>query len=225
MARRTLAGTPGLADGTGEPSGGVVLAPGTTYRDVEPDGDRGGDGVVDPADVGTGSDRTAETDSGSAARKRRGRPRGSRNGRKAASNDLDVASLAEWVSEIHSMIAWATGTPELALDEASEEHVKLTRAATRVLRHYDIPAMSAEALDWASLVKVCAALYVPRIGAIAMRRKLEAAPKKPPPAASSSAPSPAAPQQRPPSQSVGVPTGVAPDGRPIYTVVDPTQLQ
>jgi hypothetical protein len=57
------------------------------------------------------------------------------------------------------MLAFATGIPEFALDESKGEHEKLARAAERVARHYNIPALDPVTRDWIMLAKTAGIIY------------------------------------------------------------------
>jgi len=123
------------------------------------------------------------------------------------------------------MIAWATGTPELALDEEKEEHVILTRAVANVARHYGITVPSGKVVDWANLLKCLSVIYGPRIGAIALRHRAERAKNVTPVKKETPQPAPQAAQQTPQSGRARVIIGADAKGNPIYQDVDAGQLQ
>lgn len=122
----------------------------------------------DSAAAGTGSV------GGEPARKR-GRPKGSHNKphtETQASIPLDRDAVTAILFSIHTMLAAATKTPELALDE--KEARGIAEAATKVAAFYDVAA-SAKTIAWANLVSALGVVYGPRVIAIGMRRKHERA--------------------------------------------------
>jgi hypothetical protein len=123
------------------------------------------------------------------------------------------------LSEIHSGIALMVNVPELALDEAQEEHIKLARAIERVKRHYDLPSISPVALDWFLLLKAAFMIYGSRLIAYNLRRRAEAAKVVSPPAVVKPAqPAPTAPPPK-------APTPAPPPDAPVGMRPPPTHIR
>lgn len=66
------------------------------------------------------------------------------------------------------MIAMKTETPEFMLGEG--EGKAFMDAAQNVMRHYSVQTTQ-KALDWIAFMGVASGMYVPRIAAVAMRKK------------------------------------------------------
>lgn len=128
----------GSGDNSGDGDGGNVISPKLGN----------GDGT-DNGDGGTG---------GGEPRRGRGRPAGSATKKKA---EISVTSLAEVIAFAHVGIATVFKNDAWALDEG--ESKRLAEAAAKVLRHYDTPAISAQAMDWIGLLMVAGNIYGPRI--------------------------------------------------------------
>lgn len=66
------------------------------------------------------------------------------------------------------MIAMKTETPEFMLGEG--EGKAFMDAAQNVMRHYSVQTTQ-KALDWIAFMGVASGMYVPRIAAVAVRKK------------------------------------------------------
>lgn len=170
---------------------------------------RQADGDAKPADSGdTGfvvepGSIVAETDAGSDSstdRKRRSDAGRKRGPRAKAPDQVDLGSVAETISEIHSFLAFLTGVREFALDEAKEEHIKIARGLERVARHYDIPAIREPYLSWFLLFKTLGFVYGAHYHAYSERMRSEHArdvtPRAAVPAAPNAPQAKSAPQAR-----------------------------
>lgn len=71
----------------------------------------------------------------------------------------------------HVGLAMAFQNPDIELAETEGE--KLSTALQKVLRHYDVPAVSAQVTDWIGLIVCCGTIYGPRISASMMERKIK----------------------------------------------------
>lgn len=76
------------------------------------------------------------------------------------------------------MLATITGNQMLAID--TDEAGKLAQAMQRVARHYDVPGLSQQTIDWIGLIQTVGAIYGSRIMAARMERAAERATKPPP---------------------------------------------
>jgi len=117
--------------------------------------------VIEPSavigDAGTASgNENSNNPGGRKPRSDRGKKRGPRT---AKEDKIDITVFSETISEIHSMLAYFTGIPEMALDEKSGEHEKLGRAISRVARHYDMPNIDPVKYDWFMLFKTMVLIY------------------------------------------------------------------
>lgn len=84
---------------------------------------------------------------------------------------------------LHVLIATQTGTPEFML--GPDEGKQFMQAAQNVMRHYSVQTTQ-KALDWIAFAGVTSGMYVPRIAAVAMRKKQNRQPvaqRRPSPAA------------------------------------------
>lgn len=179
MARKARSGAANNSngvDGNGGNSEGANAAPGGS----EPgggsgDGGSGGDSgdVISPK-LGNG-DGTDNGDGGtgtSEPRRGRGRPAGSRTQKKA---EISVGTLADVIAFAHVGLASVLKNDAWALDET--ECKRLADASAKVLRHYDTPAISAQAMDWIGLLMVAGNIYGPRIAMAVSDRKPRPAPQ------------------------------------------------
>lgn len=176
MAAFARTGTYDVDDGTGVNAGNVDGDSSPVDGNAAPDNSGDGNDIVRPERLGNDDGNSGEP----VGRKRRadaGRKRGPRSKTDAA----DLGSLAEIISETHSMLAYMTGIQEMALDETKEEHVKLARAVNRVAAHYDLPAIDPKTRDWLLLAKTAGIIYGSRFMAYQARRgsAKSAAPAKP----------------------------------------------
>lgn len=89
------------------------------------------------------------------------------------------------------MLATVTAVPELAID--GKEGDAMAKALANVMRHYDVPMVSAKTLDHIALLQCLATVYGTRIVAIRARkfaenakrvRRTDEPPPAPPPAGS-----------------------------------------
>lgn len=180
MARKDRGGSKPTQNGVSSDGGnseGANAAPGGS----EPgggsgDGGSGGDSgdVISPK-LGNG-DGTDNGDGGtgtSEPRRGRGRPAGSRT--QKAKVVLDVTSLNEVISFAHTALATVLKNDVWELDAG--ESKRLAEAASKVLRHYDTPAISAQAIDWIGLLMVAGNIYGPRIAMAVSDRKPRPAPQ------------------------------------------------
>jgi len=71
------------------------------------------------------------------------------------------------------MLATITGNAMIAID--TDEAAKLAQAAQRVARHYDVPGMSQQTIDWIGLIQTVGAIYGSRIMAARLERAAERA--------------------------------------------------
>lgn len=151
-------------------------------------GNNGLDGFpsVNPADHGgDGGGGTDSADSGGEQRRRRGRPPGSRNkrtdagggtgervkrspgARTSAKATLDIDGVSALLVLIHRGIQDRARTVDVDGVEVwpitSSEGDALAKAASNVLRHYDLVA-SQKAMDIGAAITVAFAVYMPRIG-------------------------------------------------------------
>lgn len=69
------------------------------------------------------------------------------------------------------MLAALTKVREIELDE--EESGKLAQAIGNVTRHYDIPGLQQQTLDWINLAMACGTIYGQRIMAYNIRKASE----------------------------------------------------
>lgn len=118
--------------------------------------------VIDPADVGGGSDDSSGgTGPGEPEPRRRGRKPGSRNKpRSQKAGNLNPHGLELMLFSTHKMLASMTGAAELELDK--DESAALAEAASAVARHYDFE-LPEKTVDWYNLMTMCGAIYGPRI--------------------------------------------------------------
>lgn len=73
------------------------------------------------------------------------------------------------------MLATITGNSRLVVEP--EEAQRLATALQRVARHYDVPGMKQETLDWIGLIQTAGAIYGSRIMAARFERMSEPNPK------------------------------------------------
>lgn len=100
------------------------------------------------------------------------------------------------------MLATITGNANIAIE--TDEAQKLATAMQRVARHYDVPGMKQETLDWIGLIQTAGAIYGSRIMAAKMERaaKKAAEPAKPEPIRPKD---PTRPQQEPQRAAASIP--------------------
>jgi len=157
-----------------EPIGrkGTAFAGGGIPDDSASRGDRGAAGEAIGADAGAGAAQEVDQEAPSdpilgEKPKRRGRKPGTKLGpRKAKGEKLDLDLLTRQLVGIHVMLAAATGTPELAIQES--EGKELSSAIGDLVAQYEW-AIDPRMVAWANLIGVCSAIYVPRALAIRMR--------------------------------------------------------
>lgn len=132
----------------------------------------GGIPVIDPASGGSNS---GESGGGIEPRKRRGRPKGSknRNGNSGrykteADNSATLDTIKNILQGVHLFAAVSLSTPELNLDEAEAE--KLTNAIANVAQYYDVTA-DPKTLAWWNLACVAGGIYFTRGVTIYNNRK------------------------------------------------------
>ncbi len=65
------------------------------------------------------------------------------------------------------MLAGWTGQPVWALDHSESD--MLANGISAVARHYDLPDMPAQVIDWSNLLMVCGSIYGPRIAVLYMK--------------------------------------------------------
>lgn len=70
---------------------------------------------------------------------------------------------------IHALLAERTETPELVISE--EEGKDFMAAVQNVMRHYSVETTQ-KTLDIVALIGTASGMYVPRMAAIGMRRKM-----------------------------------------------------
>lgn len=140
-----------------------------------PDGDNGDTGGSDPGSVIEPGKLTSGSsdNTGQRSRKRRSDAGQSRGPRAQKADATDLGSIAEIISEVHSMLALMLQTPELALDESKGEHEKLARALNRVAAHYNIPILDPKTRDWIMLAKTAGVIYGSRVMAVYLRMQAE----------------------------------------------------
>lgn len=135
------------------------------------------DGIVNPAEL-DGQRDTERAASGTEPGKRgRGRPPKQKQEQRKVENParLDLDSLNFTLFYAHSLLAKATNTPELMLDET--EAKSMAAAAMNVMQHYNIRA-SQKAVDWGNLVVTMCIVYGGKFHAINERQKAEKQAKK-----------------------------------------------
>jgi len=186
MARPKADGTgSGEPGATGESGGGGsfdaldaalgAIDPGSLAGPVD-GGASGDDSTFDP-ERHLGPDKLNADGSYRRKRAKRGTGGTARVGRKTSgSRSPSVNAIENALVGIHSMLALATKTPELALED--DESKPLAQAVAEVAKHYDIPAISDVAIAWAGLIMVCGKTYGPRYVLVTQRLKEERAEKK-----------------------------------------------
>lgn len=152
----------------------------TEYREPVGDANVGsgsadlGAGVVDPAAVAAvGSEPVGD---GHRTRKRRSDAGQSRGGRKSAGTTkasqkvaLDLGAITGMFVGLHALLAERTDTPEIAITE--DEGKQFMAAVQNVMRHYSVETTQ-KSLDWIALMGTASGMYVPRIAAAGVRRKM-----------------------------------------------------
>lgn len=155
-------------DGAGS---GVVNAAGSAAAsDSDPVADAASGPIVDPASIGNSaaSDSGGSDPSGSTPGERVKRKYTRRASKTADAVTLDLGSFKDILFSTHAMLASIASAPDLAIDE--DEAEKLAKAIANVSRHYNVPTMAQETLDWIMLIQAGGAIYGPRIIAWRMDR-------------------------------------------------------
>lgn len=197
-----------------KPSDEPVIDLGNGASDVEGDTDSGSDtdaSVVDPSSIGRHSADAGADDNGSGDNRSGGNidpVTGKRKykRRKATANPdavtLDIGSFKDILYSTHAMLAAITSSPSLEIDE--DEAAKLAKGIGNVTRHYDVPQMAQQTVDWIMLMQTAGAIYGPRL--IAWRLDRAARNVRPPPihraAPQNVAPAPTAPNAAQPQRPV-----------------------
>lgn len=170
-------GTNNGSDGNAERNDGIVAEPAIT-RTGEPDPD---DFAATGNDTGSG-----ESVNGNSARfidpnsvtggasdgtpKRRGRPRGSRNGtNNRASKTQTSQDLGTLLFTVHFGLANMFRSPSLIITE--DEAKALGAAVSRVTELYDIAIIPEKQMAWINLIVTAGGIYGPRIVAANMNKK------------------------------------------------------
>ncbi len=159
---------------TGEPIGaGVIDTDFIAGTESGPDG--GPEIVIDPA-AASAERRGDNSDGPGAAKRGRGRPAGSgkkekpeTQARPEISGKLDLDSLNFTLFYAHALLAKATKTPELELDET--EAKTLAQSAMNVMNHYNIKA-SQKAIDWGNFLLTAGIIYGGKLHAVSERHAL-----------------------------------------------------
>lgn len=145
--------------------------------------------IIDPASIASGdSGRRGNRDSNASDSNRDASGRGGRGTRKRRSDygsrrdggaekrqkeNLDLSSFGAIIFSTHAMLATITSNQFLMISQ--EEATTLAQAIGNVARHYDIPGVSQQTLDWIGLIQCVGAIYGTRIIASQMARKANAA--------------------------------------------------
>lgn len=167
-------GPRGEFDGTGGDNGGGASGPinpasltGGNPADSNGGGGTGDDDDFDPA-IHAGRDkRNAD---GSYQRKR-GRKTGSKPGSNSAPKGaVNLAGIETILLSMHHMLAAATSTPELMLDE--KEGKAMADAIAEVSKHYPM-TIDPKTLAWINLASCATMIYGPRAYLIRQRKAQE----------------------------------------------------
>lgn len=149
----------GSASGDGNNNGGDSVA-------------TSGGAVIDPASlVNDGATGNSGDGGSSEPVRRRGRPKGSRNGTgsgKNKENKADLGFLEGWLYTGHLGLAAATGIPELAIDEA--EAKQLTDASSELAAYYGVE-VSPKTAAWFKFTSALAKVYGSRVITIVVAKK------------------------------------------------------
>lgn len=121
--------------------------------------DPNGEVVLDPG--ATMAEPNVEGDAKAEPRKRRSRSPG------AKPVNFDVKGVEALLMSIHYSLSALTGVQELQLD--ATEAKNLSSAIGNVARHYDMPELPQQMIDWANLAIVAAVVYGPRVVAVRAR--------------------------------------------------------
>ena len=149
--------------------------------------------VIDPAAIPGDGDEQRASDSGGpdgGPKRKRGRPPGSTSGKKT--NAIDLGSFGDLLFSAHAMLATITGNSYVAIEQGEAE--KLAKAMANVARHYDVPGLSQETLDWIGLIQTAGAIYGSRVMASRLERAAQKRDNPPKPIVQPIRPSPSAPQ-------------------------------
>jgi hypothetical protein len=127
----------------------------------------GGIPTIDPASLG-GENSAQGTGSNT---RRRGRPRGSRNGGTKQATKEVASDLTGLLYSTHFMLAKIIKVPEIKLD--NEEAEELGKALARVNKEFGIAVLSPKTAALVNLAIVAGTVYVPRLMAHDLRKKNE----------------------------------------------------
>lgn len=167
----------------------------------DPSGFEGGDTAP------VGSPDTTDEPGGEPARRKRGRPRGSRTGsaQQAKTGPINISGVEKLLLGIHNTLQAAFSVPELALDDS--EAKELAKAYTDVAAFYPVMRLADNVTALVNLGSVVAIVYGSRISAWRFRKSMERKPPPPPrpDAALRAAPSPPQPGQAPREEPRRVP--------------------
>lgn len=166
MARKSTNGNSLATDDTenGDNANSVILDGNDSTTVTIDSGAIEQDSAINPGDIISGE---PEPDSGSSGKRKRGRPRSTRNGatkteRKETSNDLSGVLMS-----IHLMLASWTSVEELTID--NDEARRLSDAVLKVNDLYGGFIIPEKYLAWASLAMCCGGIYGPRLAAYKLR--------------------------------------------------------
>lgn len=174
-----IAGKP--VDGNAGETGDVGNSDDTGNRDTG--GGTVNGSIVDPGSVGSraaddnGSGDSAAGNVDPATGRRRYKRRAART-QDAVS--LDLGSFKDILFSTHAMLAAIVSAPNIAIDESEAE--TLAKAIANVSRHYDVPTMAQQTVDWIMLIQAGGAIYGPRLIAWKMdraARRAKPAPQSP----------------------------------------------
>jgi len=133
-----------------------------------------GEYIIDPANVGgPGSASNGDGNRAGDGPKRRGRKPGSRNSPKAVPANIDA--IEALLFSVHQMLAFGTGVPELAIEQAEAHSV--AAAYVQVARHYPILQQSEKVLDWGGLLSALGMVYGTRLYAMRSKPRPQKAPQ------------------------------------------------
>ncbi len=96
--------------------------------------------------------------------------------RKSKADTITLEGWAEIIQIFHAMLSVAMKSPELVIDD--EEAKMLSKASSRLMNRYAIPAIPAWAGDWVLFAQTAKMVYGPRIAAISIRKAAERAARK-----------------------------------------------
>lgn len=158
------------------------------------------------------------------AKRGRGRPRkdaasGTGGTTEDKTRDL-VPATSEVIAFIHEILAEWTKTPELSLEDG--EYKEIGRAVDGVLEHSAV-RLTKKQRAYLNLARVVNKIYVPTVGAVVIRKRMEYNQRK------KTAPqNPAAPQPAPKSAPNVTPIRMKPDAKnaaeELFPAFDPTKI-